>query len=210
MPAKELSREAIVDAASALLREVGAQGLSMRRLAAHLNVTATALYYHIGSRDELLDAVITALLRAVAPADETAPWSQALEDLLVRLQYLFSDYPGLQRFMAEHLESAATLTWMEILLQALKAGGLDDEETVMAVNVLGFYNSAVPLRGQRGSEDGPWEPVRTDRMAASAAIQRDAYPTLSELAHLLRPPDETVFRAGLRALIAGLERPGAE
>ncbi len=50
-----LSRERIVDAATNLLDELGIEGLTMRRLAQRLDVTSTALYWHVETKDDVLD-----------------------------------------------------------------------------------------------------------------------------------------------------------
>lgn len=52
-----LTRSDIVEAAFTTLQERGLAGLSMRRLASDLGVQPGALYYHIGSKQELLAAV---------------------------------------------------------------------------------------------------------------------------------------------------------
>jgi TetR/AcrR family tetracycline transcriptional repressor len=49
-----LDRDRLIEAAFAQLEEDGLEGLSMRRLAARLNVQAPALYWHIGDKAELL------------------------------------------------------------------------------------------------------------------------------------------------------------
>jgi len=52
-----LQRDAIVDAARELVRTRGLHGLSLRRLAAQLGVTAPALYAHVSGKRDLLRAV---------------------------------------------------------------------------------------------------------------------------------------------------------
>jgi AcrR family transcriptional regulator len=52
-----LQREAIVDAARALIVADGLDALSLRRLARHLGVTAPALYAHLADKRDLLKAV---------------------------------------------------------------------------------------------------------------------------------------------------------
>ena len=56
-----LTREKIVETAQALLENDGPDGLSMRLLAAKLGVATTAIYWHIGSKDQLLDALVDRL-----------------------------------------------------------------------------------------------------------------------------------------------------
>jgi AcrR family transcriptional regulator len=53
-----LERDDVVDAALAMVEEGGADALSMRKLASELGVTTTTVYWHVGSRDELVLALI--------------------------------------------------------------------------------------------------------------------------------------------------------
>ncbi len=55
---ESLSRAAVVDAARELLMQEGLGGLSLRRLASRLDVTAAALYAYVDNKRDLLEAVI--------------------------------------------------------------------------------------------------------------------------------------------------------
>ena len=55
-------QERIVAAARALIEAGGVDGLSMRKLAAEVGVAPTAIYWHIGSREDLLNAVLDAMI----------------------------------------------------------------------------------------------------------------------------------------------------
>jgi len=50
-----LDRELVVRAAMRLIEEVGLDGLTLRRLAAELDVKAPALYWHFANKQDLLD-----------------------------------------------------------------------------------------------------------------------------------------------------------
>jgi TetR/AcrR family tetracycline transcriptional repressor len=56
-----LTKAKIVETAQALLENDGPDGLSMRLLAAKLDVATTAIYWHIGNKDQLLDALVDRL-----------------------------------------------------------------------------------------------------------------------------------------------------
>jgi AcrR family transcriptional regulator len=75
-PAREtLSREQIVQAALATLDEEGLAGLSMRKLAAKLGAGATSLYWHVQTKDDLIDLVIDQIYGEVdVPDPELAGW----------------------------------------------------------------------------------------------------------------------------------------
>ncbi|CUU59383.1 DNA-binding transcriptional regulator, AcrR family [Parafrankia irregularis] len=53
-----LTPNQVIAAARSLLERDGYQQFSMRRLAAELGVAPTAIYWHVGNRDELLDTVL--------------------------------------------------------------------------------------------------------------------------------------------------------
>ena len=57
-----MSFERIVDTARSLVKAGGADSLSMRKLSAELGVAPTAIYWHVGDRAELLNAVLDAEL----------------------------------------------------------------------------------------------------------------------------------------------------
>ncbi|MFC7789615.1 TetR family transcriptional regulator [Microbacterium sp. MAHUQ-60] len=66
-------RQSIIDCAVRLLDDVGLPDLSMRRLATHLEVQPSALYWHFDSKQELLAAVADRILRTVPDPDESIP-----------------------------------------------------------------------------------------------------------------------------------------
>ncbi|HWD83678.1 MAG TPA: TetR/AcrR family transcriptional regulator C-terminal domain-containing protein [Kribbella sp.] len=75
-PAREtLSREQIVAAAMELLDTEGVTGLSMRKLAAKLGAGATSLYWHVPTKDDLVDLLIDEVWGEIdVPEPELAGW----------------------------------------------------------------------------------------------------------------------------------------
>lgn len=55
-------QQRIVAAARELIATSGVDALSMRKLAAEVGVAPTAIYWHIGSREDLLNAVLDAMI----------------------------------------------------------------------------------------------------------------------------------------------------
>jgi TetR/AcrR family tetracycline transcriptional repressor len=60
-------QERIVAAARALIETGGVDALSMRKLAAEVGVAPTAIYWHVGSREDLLNAVLDAMIADLPP-----------------------------------------------------------------------------------------------------------------------------------------------
>lgn len=99
-----LDRQQVVGEALRLLDDEGLDALSLRTLAGRLGVQAPTLYWHIGSKSELLDALADAImdeaLRAMpesAPSDDWAEW-------------LLSALIELRAAMLRHRDSARTIS----------------------------------------------------------------------------------------------------
>jgi TetR/AcrR family tetracycline transcriptional repressor len=81
MPAG-LTKAAIVQAALDLLDEAGMDGLTVRALASRLGVQAPALYWHVRSKQALLDEMATQIWRQIgdvmAGLPANLPWREVL------------------------------------------------------------------------------------------------------------------------------------
>jgi AcrR family transcriptional regulator len=80
-------RAAVVDTAMSLLDRVGLADLTMRRLAAELEVQPSALYWHVENKQSLLAAVADRILAAARPTPAPAVgWREAtaVEALSIR------------------------------------------------------------------------------------------------------------------------------
>ena len=60
MTRTSLTREEVLVAAGSLVRRHGPAALTMRRLAAELGTAVTSIYWHVGNRESLLDALVRA------------------------------------------------------------------------------------------------------------------------------------------------------
>src|SRR5436309_13810414 len=76
-----LDQKQIVQAALALLDEVGFDGLTMRNLAKKLGVQAASLYWHVRSKQDLLSLVAEEICAPMRESDRTLPWREQLEAL---------------------------------------------------------------------------------------------------------------------------------
>jgi AcrR family transcriptional regulator len=66
-PAPGLTRDRVLDAALAILESEGEERLTVRRLAAELGVAVTAVYWHVGDKDALLDGLVDRVVARVGP-----------------------------------------------------------------------------------------------------------------------------------------------
>src|SRR6476646_4528934 len=77
-----ISREAIVQAAVRLLDTEGLDAFSMRRVADELGTRAASLYWHVGSKDGLLDLVMDQVIgEQRVPEPEPERWPEQITEL---------------------------------------------------------------------------------------------------------------------------------
>jgi AcrR family transcriptional regulator len=95
-----LNRTMIAEAA----HEVGLEGLTLRAVADHLNVSISALYHYVDGRDDLMRAAAERSAQAVPlPVYRGQHWAQWLSDWAHYNYAVFTTQPGL---LGQYLEGA--------------------------------------------------------------------------------------------------------
>jgi AcrR family transcriptional regulator len=96
MPRDTLSREQIVTAAVELLDAEGLEGLNMRALGRRLGSAATAVYWHVGSKANLIVLAGDQVWNEVALPDVTAnDWRTAATQMATDLHAMLTRHPWL-------------------------------------------------------------------------------------------------------------------
>lgn len=91
-----LTREAVLEAARTTLAEEDLAKLSMRRLAQRLDVAPNALYSHVTSRDDLIDALLDDTLAEVQSSDPNrGDWRRGIETMMRRTYDVMLAHPDL-------------------------------------------------------------------------------------------------------------------
>src|SRR5262245_64211986 len=96
MPRDTLTREQIVIAAIELLDRDGLEGLNMRALGTRLGAAATAVYWHVGSKANLLALAADQAWNEVARPDLAATdWRTAATSMATDLHAMLTRHPWL-------------------------------------------------------------------------------------------------------------------
>lgn len=139
-----LDRGRIVAAGLEYVDEHGLAGLSMRRLGAQLGVEAMALYRYVPSKEELLDAIVAAMVDQMRTDEEVldAPlhgWQDFLQRLAHGVRRVALSHPRAFPLVASRPPEAPwlrpplrSLTWVETFLAGLRDSGFGDEAAVAA------------------------------------------------------------------------------
>jgi AcrR family transcriptional regulator len=91
-----LSRERVLGAAVAIADAEGLKALTMRRLAADLEVEAMSLYYHLPAKEALLDGVVETVLAEICVAVagvEAGDWRERLREQFLTARRIMLRHP---------------------------------------------------------------------------------------------------------------------
>ncbi|MEV0624919.1 TetR/AcrR family transcriptional regulator [Nonomuraea wenchangensis] len=140
----QISRPAVVAAAMAVADEHGLAGLTMPAVAARLGVTTMALYRHVASKDDLLDALVEALLPPLPPESGGASWRERLGAMAAAVRDTAARHPAVFPLLLQR--PAATERAREIrdgVVAALRQAGLAPgpaarAERLISTAVLGY------------------------------------------------------------------------
>jgi AcrR family transcriptional regulator len=137
-PAKPaLSRQAIVAAALRLIRSLGNDGLTMRRLAGELDTGAASLYVYFRNTDELYVAVLDELLGTLDLRRGRKPWRKRLVSLLTSYTELLTAHPALAKTALFTRPSGAnSIDLWEALIALLDEGEVRGQDAAWTVDLL--------------------------------------------------------------------------
>jgi len=184
------TRERIVAAARALVEAGSADSVSMRKVAAEVGLAPTAIYWHVGSRDDLLNAVLDAMIadlppiraRGSSPRDRIASVARAMRrDFLDAVTALS---------LAHELGRGAELSFRAqvALATEMTRAGLDGDDAVAALRGVLFLVGGFVMIEEESRQRAPgtrtpqelWQEVDGDgidpaiRSAMAEATDTDA------------------------------------
>ncbi|WP_214402849.1 TetR/AcrR family transcriptional regulator [Pseudonocardia lacus] len=212
-PKPALTRERIVETAIAIADQEGVGALSMRRIAAALNVGAMSLYRYVPGKDELIDLMVDHSYGEGPALDETGGWRERLEAVCRGEWAHYHRHPWLLHVQqGRPLMGPNALLSTEAALRILDGTGLDGREMIDAIVttsswVAGLARTSVEASRaatETGVSDDEWwaaqEPYLSDAMG-------ERYPMLGRVAESggFDGPTDRSFEFGLRRVLDGLE-----
>ncbi len=200
-----LDRATVVQAALELLKRVGLDGLTTRRLAAELGVKSPALYWHFHNKQELLDAMADRLVQeaGMGPPRPGESWQAWLARRAHAYRRSLLAYPDSARIVTEALAlSPATLRSFNEELGAMVSLGFDPVQALRTITAITNYVDGFVLQEQSARQPAAEEPLTPDSIAALLP-EGHAAPLLVAFAVGGSPYSEESFEYGLQALIEG-------
>lgn len=218
MPRDTLTREQIVKAAINLLDSDGLEGLNMRALGSRLGSAATAVYWHVGSKDNLIAlAADRAWNEITLPDLAAAGWRDAATEMATGLHEMLIRHSWLvQAFGSFLLWGSGKARYDDHTLAIYEAAGFSSTQAGQAAatvltyvlgNALGTAAAASLIR-KLSREGGNAEELIRDHVAKAtqtAAQFPRLRARLDQASADYGAAPEGSFEFGLRAILDGLE-----
>jgi AcrR family transcriptional regulator len=218
-PRPSLSGEEIVARAIELANRDGLGGLSMRRLADELGITAMSLYGYVPSKAELLDVMADrAYGEITSHGDPATPWQSRLAVLAQQHWALLLSHPWLLHIAASRPLLGPNVTALyDAELTAVDGLGLTDIDMDLVVSLLDDYvrgaargaAEAAEAQARTGMSDQQWWEAYGPLLAE--VLDPARYPTAVRVGSAAGAEYGTAhdparsFRFGLRRIIDGID-----
>ncbi|MFJ9852139.1 TetR/AcrR family transcriptional regulator [Streptomyces sp. NPDC101150] len=201
-----LTSEEVLTTAARLVRAHGPGALTMRRLATELGTAVTSIYWHVGNRESLLDALVEHTVREmgdIRPAGHT-PHARIVS-VARALRTALRERPHLIAMVHERgLTERMFLPAQQALVHEAHAAGLRGALAAEAVRAVQFQVVGFVLI-ERNRERSPQQHPSEGELWDSPTAEHD--PALARA--LAGPADaERLFLVSLNALVASLLAPG--
>ncbi len=208
-----LQRETVARAALRLLDEVGLDGLTMRRLAAYLDIQNPSLYWHFTNKQELLNCM-AGLMIAEAFTELQSPepeqdWADWLAAWARRLRQAMLAHRDGARVLAEaDLLLNDFFEGIELALDVLQHAGFDGSRAASGVITVLHYVMGAVFELQADPSFFAYRKGEESPRAMRPPVDEERFPRIVAFFHrvevLSSVPAEAWFEEGLSLLLDGL------
>jgi AcrR family transcriptional regulator len=205
-----LTRDAVVDAALAILARDGAAAVTMRRVAEELGTGPASLYAHVDDKAELENLVFDRIAgETPIPVPDASRWRDQLKELLQAQMTTLGRYPGAATFAFGRVPYGPNaLAHSETVLELLRLGGVGDRVAAFAADLLHQYVVAnAHEEGQHPAGKAGFEQMMQYYRQLNEyfkSLPPERFPNMVRLADTLFDVGQDRFDFGLDILLTGL------
>jgi len=206
-----LTRQRVLEGAMALADEIGLEALTIRRLADALGTKPMTIYYHVPSKEEIIDGMVEMVFAQIEKPPTDLEWKPAMRVRCMSARTVIKRHPWAAPLMESRMSPGPeNLGHHEAVLACLRRGGLSYPMMAHAYAILDgfiygfcFDEAVLPAQGA-GDEFAEL----TGDIAAS--FDPGAYPHLVDFSvnHVFQPGYNfgDSFEFGLDLILEGVER----
>jgi AcrR family transcriptional regulator len=218
---RRLSREEIVRAAIAVADAEGPDAISMRRIARELRAGPMSLYYHVGSKEDLIDAMLEQMQAEVDIPDPSGDWRADLRAFANSQRAALLRHPWIMDFIGQRPPSGPNdARQFERMLTLIDQTGLGPVPTMHVLMTLASYVMGAVVRehqeerGQQAEELAeagiPEEEIAAERERIGECFRASGkYPHIVRIMETGIDPDDPKtrderFEFGLEIVLDGI------
>jgi AcrR family transcriptional regulator len=211
-----LTREAIVATALRVLDRDGLDGFSMRRVAEELDTGAASLYWHVGSKDGLLDLVLEEVIGEQVnevPDPDPERWQEQFKQVARVMRQAIRRHRDIVEISIGRVPMGPNaLRLSERVLAILRAGGVPDELAVQSYLLMfsvvnGFTMDEGGYEAEVAAGAPPLEESAEMVGSYLSSLPGDEFLNLTEVAdHFANPDQDARFELLLDLFVEGLAR----
>lgn len=198
-----ITPDRIAEAAVELLDAEGIEKLTMRRLAERLDIMAPSLYWHVDTKDDIVDLAVDAIFGEPAPPVPDTGWREQVTAVLTGWRATLLRHPWAAAAPARRRPAIGPnfLDRMERLQSTLERAGFGG--ALLPAATWALYNHVMGS----ASTEAALHITREEREVGQRRLlaDRKRYPTLATNGYLYDDDWDGSFTAGLRFLLDGLE-----
>lgn len=208
-----LTRDRVVEAAVALADSIGVDALTIRKLAAALDVKPMTIYHHVVNKEAIIDGMVDLVFSEIELPPDDTDWKSAIRTRSASARRVLARH----RWAAPLMESRtnpgpATLQHHDAVIGCLRGGGLSVTMTAHAYALIDAFIYGFALQeASMPATEGQDMAELVESMAH--AMPAGEYPYLAEFTteHVMQPGYDfgKEFQFGLDLILDGLDRASA-
>jgi AcrR family transcriptional regulator len=185
-----LNRERVIAVAVALADGIGVDALTIRKLAAELDVKPMTIYHHVPNKEAIIDGMVDLVFSEIDLPPTDVDWKQAIRQRAASARVVLARHPWAAPLMESRTTPGpATLRHHDAVIGCLRAGGFSMEMTAHAYAVIDAFVYGFAL------QEASLPATAGDEMADLAEAMSAAMP-VGEYPHLVEFTTEHVLRTG--------------
>ncbi|MCU1441602.1 MAG: TetR family transcriptional regulator [Rhodoglobus sp.] len=206
-----VTRERAIRVAVALADDGGIDSLSMRKLAGELGIEAMSLYYHVTSKDDILDGMLDMVYSEFVTPRAGDEWRPAMRERAESTRTVLARHPWAISIKARTSPGPATLGHLDSVIGCLRAAGFSMPMAGHAMSLLDSYVQGFAMQEATLPLDASGDiGAATEDIMAQQEQMAEAFPNLAEMAvTLILQPGYAYgneFEFGLELILDGVEK----
>jgi AcrR family transcriptional regulator len=191
-----LTRDRILATAVAIADRDGVDAVTLRGIAADLDVHVTSLYNHVPTREAITDGIVEVLIEEAKLPVEPVPWESWVRTFVAALETIAATHPGayeaLERRPVQGPKAAAAF---EVALRAFTTAGFSARDAYGALKAAMFTALSIGLERAMTSRN-EFPETSLERLPVAA------FPNTHAVVPVVDPPATWAF--AVETLISGL------